>query len=86
MLNNLISELTAKLKEEINQSLISIVLFGSSVKGNSTATSDIDVIVICGSLIKDWRARDNMSLAITEDIESKYSIPIHMTLVNKEEI
>jgi len=26
-----------------------------------------------------------MSLALTEDIESKYSIPIHMTLVGKDE-
>lgn len=85
MLNKLISELTAKLKEEFHQSLISIVLFGSTVKGNSTITSDIDVMVVCDSLIKDWRARDNMSLALTEDIESKYSIPIHMTLVSKDE-
>jgi predicted nucleotidyltransferase len=55
------------------------------VKGNSTITSDIDVMVVCDSLIKDWRARDNMSLALTEDIESKYSMPIHMTLVSKDE-
>lgn len=86
MLKKIISELTAKLKEEFHQSLISIVLFGSTVKGNSTITSDIDVIVVCDSVINDWRARDNMSLALTEDIEIKYSTPIHMTLVSKNEL
>ena|SRR5450759_2772392 len=68
-----------------NCCLLSIVLFGSTVKGDSTITSDIDVMVVCDSLINDWRARDNMSLALTEEIESKYSIPIHMTLVSKDE-
>lgn len=85
MLTSLLSELTSLLKQEFNHNLVSIVLFGSTVKGNSTITSDIDVMVICDSLINDWRARDNMSLALTEDIESKYSIPIHMTLVSKDE-
>lgn len=86
MLNTILSELSDALNQKFKHNLLSIVIFGSTVKGNSTATSDIDVMVICSSLVKDWRARDNMSLAITEDIESKYFIPIHMTLVSKEEI
>jgi len=85
MLKNILSELSAALHQEFRHDLLSIVIFGSTVKGNSTITSDIDVMVVCDSLIKDWRARDNMSLALTEDIESKYSTPIHMTLVSKDE-
>lgn len=82
---NIISELSAALQQKFKHDLLSIVLFGSTVKGDSTITSDIDVMVVCDSLINDWRERDNMSLALTEEIESKYSIPIHMTLVSKDE-
>lgn len=82
---NILSELSDTLHQKFKHDLLSIVMFGSNVKGNSTITSDIDVMVVCDSLIKDWRTRDNMSLALTEDIESKYSIPIHMTLVSKDE-
>lgn len=82
----LITELTAVLQQKFSQSLLSIVLFGSIVKGNFTETSDIDVIVVCENLTGDWRARDKMIFALTEDIELKYSTPIHMNLVSKDEI
>jgi predicted nucleotidyltransferase len=81
----ILSELSDTLYQKFKNDLLSIVIFGSTVKGNSTITSDIDVMVVCDSLIKDWRARDKMTLELTEDIESKYSIPIHMTLVGKDE-
>jgi predicted nucleotidyltransferase len=82
---NILSELSDTLHQKFNHDLRSIVIFGSTVKGNSTITSDIDVMVVCDSLIKDWRVRDKMSLELTEDIEAKYSMPIHMTLVGKDE-
>jgi predicted nucleotidyltransferase len=82
----LISELTSVLKQKFNQDLLAIVLFGSIVKGNFTSTSDIDVLVVCETLIKDWRARDKMTLELTEDIELKYATSIHMNLVTKDEI
>lgn len=81
-MKKLISELTSALKQKFNQDLSSVVLFGSTVKGTSTTTSDIDILVVCESLVKDWRAREEL----TEDIEMKYATPIHMTLVSKEEI
>jgi predicted nucleotidyltransferase len=86
MRTKLISELTSVLKQKFNQDLLAIVLFGSIVKGNFTTTSDIDVLVICETLIKDWRARDKMTLELTEDIEFKYATSIHMALVSKDEI
>ncbi|MDD5472945.1 MAG: nucleotidyltransferase domain-containing protein [Candidatus Methanoperedens sp.] len=82
----LISELTDILKRKFDQRLLSIVLFGSIVKGSFTSTSDIDVLVICETLIKDWRARDKMTLELTEDIELKYATSIHIALVSKDEI
>ena len=81
-----VSELINVLKQKFNENLLSIVLFGSIVKGNFTSTSDIDVLVVCEAPIKDLRARDKMILELTEDIELKYSTPIHMTLVSKDEI
>ncbi len=86
MKNKLISELIDVLKHKFNQDLLSIVLFGSVVKGSSTTTSDIDALVVCETLIKDWRARDKMTLELTEDIELKYATSIHMALVSKDEI
>lgn len=82
----LIPDLKDVLKQRFNQSLLSIVLFGSAVKGSFTSTSDIDVLVVCESLPKDWRARDKIILELTEDIELKYATAIHMTLVGRDEI
>lgn len=86
MKNNIISELEIVLKQKLNNDLLSVILFGSIVKGNFTSTSDIDVLVICEAPPKDWRARDKMVLKLTENIEIKYGTPIHMTLVSKDEI
>lgn len=86
MKNNIISELEIVLKQKLNNDLLSVILFGSFVKGNFTSTSDIDVLVICEAPPKDWRARDKMVLELTEYTEMKYSTPIHMTLVSKDEI
>ncbi len=36
--------------------------------------------------LNDWRARDKIALGLTEDIELKYTTPIHMTLVSRNEI
>jgi hypothetical protein len=83
---NILSELTAILKQKFKQDLLSIVLFGSIVKGSFTSTSDIDVLVVCENPPKDWRARDKMVLELTEDIDLKYATPIHMALVSKDEI
>lgn len=86
MNNNIISELETALKQKLNNDLLSIILFGSFVKGNFTSTSDIDVLVICEAPPKDWRERDKMVLELTENVEIKYGTPIHMTLASKEEI
>jgi predicted nucleotidyltransferase len=82
----LISELTSVLKQKFNQYLLAIVLFGYMVKGSFTSNSDIDVLVVCESPARDWRARDKMTLELTEDIELKSAASIHMNLVSKEEI
>ncbi|MCX9014677.1 MAG: nucleotidyltransferase domain-containing protein [Candidatus Methanoperedens sp.] len=86
MKTEIISELTNILKQKFNQDLLAIVLFGSIVKGNFTPSSDIDVLVVCETLIKDWRVRDKMTLELTEGIELKYTTSIHMALVSKDEI
>ncbi|GFO97306.1 hypothetical protein ig2599ANME_1506 [groundwater metagenome] len=86
MKSELVYELTAVLKKKFKQDILSVVLFGSIVKGTSTATSDIDVLVVSGAPMKDWRARDKLILDLTEDLELKYATPIHMILVNKDEI
>ncbi|MDP2753329.1 MAG: nucleotidyltransferase domain-containing protein [Nitrospirota bacterium] len=86
MKRKFISELTNVLKQKFNHDLLAVVLFGSTVKGTSTTTSDIDVLVVCEAPQKDWRARDKMILELTEEIELKYAAPIHMALVSKDEI
>ena len=86
MKSELIYELSTVLKKKFKQDILSVVLFGSIVKGTSTVTSDIDVLVVNSSPMNDWRARDKLILDLTEDIELKYTTPIHMILVNKNEI
>ncbi len=86
MKTELVYELITVIKKKFKQDLLSVVLFGSKVKGTSTATSDIDVLVVSNSLMNDWRARDKLILDLTEDLKLKYATPIHMILVNKDEI
>jgi len=86
MINKIVPELTDILKQKFSHDLLSVVLFGSFVKGTFTSTSDIDVLIICNNLPKDWRERDRMALELTEDIEIKHTIPIHMVLISKNEI
>ncbi|MCZ7400279.1 MAG: nucleotidyltransferase domain-containing protein [Candidatus Methanoperedens sp.] len=86
MQTKLLSELTRILKHQFNQDLLSIVIFSSIVKGNFTTTSNIDVLVVCETAIKDWRARDKMTLELTEDIELKYATSLHLNLVSRDEI
>ncbi len=62
MKRKFISELTNVLKQQFNHDLLAVVLFGSTVKGTSTTTSDIDVLVVCENPQEDWRARDKMIL------------------------
>ncbi|MDP3106009.1 MAG: nucleotidyltransferase domain-containing protein [Candidatus Methanoperedens sp.] len=62
MKSELVCELTTVLKKKFKQDILSVVLFGSLVKGTSTATSDIDVLVVSNASMKDWRARDKMIL------------------------
>ncbi len=86
MKSELISELTAVLIKKFKHDLLSVVLFGSIVKGTTKATSDIDVLTVSGAPLNDWRARDKLTLDLTKGIELKYATPIHMILVNKDEI
>jgi predicted nucleotidyltransferase len=86
MRTELISELLTVIKKKFKRDLLSVVLYGSIVKRTFKSTSDIDILVICGSPARDWRARDEQILELTEHIELKYVTPIHMILVSKEEI
>lgn len=86
MKTELISELLTVIKKKFKRDFLSVVLYGSIVKGTFKSTSDIDILVICRSPARDWRARDEQILDLTEDIELKYTTPIHMILVNKDEI
>lgn len=86
MKTELISELLTVIKRKFKRDLLSIVLYGSIVKGNFKSTSDIDILVICRSPARDWRAQDEQILELTEHIELKYGTPIHMILVSNEEI
>ncbi len=86
MQTEIVLELANILKQKFNQDLLSVVLFGSIVKGSFTSTSDIDVLVVCNALPKDWGARDQMILDLTGDIELKHATPIHMTLASKDDI
>ncbi|MCX9012378.1 MAG: nucleotidyltransferase domain-containing protein [Candidatus Methanoperedens sp.] len=86
MINKIVPELVSIFKQKFSHDLLSVVLFGSFVKGTFTSTSDIDVLIICNNLPKDWRERDRMALELTEDIEIKHTIPIHMVLISKNEI
>lgn len=86
MKSPLLSELIYVLKQKFNQDLLAVVLFGSIVKGSFTSSSDIDVLVVCEKPVKDWRERDRMILELAENIELKYTTPIHLNLVSKDEV
>ncbi|MBI4983038.1 nucleotidyltransferase domain-containing protein [Candidatus Woesearchaeota archaeon] len=61
---NLVNKFAVQLKKELDQFLVSVVLFGSSVRREGTSKSDIDVLVIT----------DDATFNITEPMVETYRI------------
>lgn len=81
----IISDLKEKCREKFRENLLSLVLFGSIVRGRDTERSDIDVLVIVKELEEDWRARDKISLEI-EELGFIYGKTIHLMLVGEKDL
>jgi len=80
ILNKVLSEL----KKRFGNNLISVVLFGSHAKGLAKEHSDIDLIIICKKLAKDWRERDKLVISL-EKLGFEFGIPIHIELLTAKE-
>jgi predicted nucleotidyltransferase len=48
---------TEVLKEQLGESLVAVVLFGSVARGEATSHSDIDLLVVASGLPESWLAR-----------------------------
>lgn len=70
------------LKEKFGGELISVVLFGSLVKGRSHRFSDIDLLVVVESLPDNWRDRDRIIL----DIDFNCGRHVELVLVSPEDL
>ncbi|ATZ61201.2 MAG: nucleotidyltransferase domain-containing protein [Methanosarcinales archaeon Met12] len=81
----IISDLKKKCQDRFGENLLSLVLFGSIVRGGATEGSDIDGLVIVKGLEKDWRARDKITLEL-EELGFRYEKTIHLTLVGEKDM
>jgi len=79
-----LEEFVEACKEKLGENLISIVLFGSRVKGYARKDSDYDLLIIAKNL-PDIKERLNL-LEEENKIWNKYKIKISSLLLEEEEI
>lgn len=70
-LRNLAEAYAQGLRAELGDDLISVVLFGSVARGEATAYSDVDLLVVARNLPPGRRARVERILAVDQRIEKR---------------
>jgi predicted nucleotidyltransferase len=80
-----IKEFVEACKKKLGENLISIVLFGSRVKGYAREDSDYDLLIIAKNL-PDIKERFNLLEKEESIIWDKYKIKISSLLLEEEEI
>ncbi|MCS7135290.1 MAG: nucleotidyltransferase domain-containing protein [Candidatus Aenigmarchaeota archaeon] len=80
-----LNEFVQACKKKFGKNLVSIVLFGSRVKGYASKYSDYDVLIIVKDL-PDIKERFDLVAKLESKIYSKHKIKISSILVEPEEI
>jgi predicted nucleotidyltransferase len=80
-----LEEFVEACKKKLGENLISIVLFGSRVKGYAGKDSDYDLLIIAKNL-PDIRERFYLFDKEESEIWDKYKIKISLLLLEEEEI
>jgi len=80
-----LEEFVEACKKKLGESLVSIVLFGSRVKGYARKDSDYDLLIIAKNL-PDIKERLNLLEEEESKIWDKYKIKISSLLLEEEEI
>jgi predicted nucleotidyltransferase len=60
-------------------------VFGSYSKGSATGASDVDILIVCGSLPSDCRSRGNIKARLEEDAKLPLYHPFEIHLATEEE-
>jgi predicted nucleotidyltransferase len=81
-----IKEFVEACKEKFKENLVSIVLFGSYVRGNFKETSDVDLLVIFKKLPESVWERDKMMEEILWKILLEKHVRVSPIIVEPEEI
>ena len=85
-INQAIQEFKKRLKEVYKDNLKEVILFGSAARGEFTGESDIDVLVVLGS-IPDREEESNKIFRIQREVEKSYEdkIIISATLTTRDD-
>ena len=62
----LLQELRAALEALYGDRLVHLILYGSQARGEATADSDIDVMVVLSGTVHSWSEIDRMNVAVTD--------------------
>jgi predicted nucleotidyltransferase len=77
-----VSVFVKKIKQLLGLSLLEIRIFGSKVRGDFDAESDIDILLVIRD--EDWHIREDIS-KITADINLEYGCNISSVIYTQEE-
>ena len=83
-ISSLISMALQNIKEKFKANLTSIILFGSVARNEIKEDSDIDLIVICRELPKDWRKMDQAVIEL-EKTGFGFGRTVHIELLTEKE-
>lgn len=80
----LISKVLQNAKDKFKSNLISLILFGSAARGRIMEDSDIDLIVVCKTLPRGWRKRDEIIIGL-EKIGFSFGRSVHIEALTEKE-
>ncbi len=76
----LLTRFQSLLEEQLGENLVSLVLFGSTARGDFREDSDIDLLVVCEDLPSDRWQRWDPILAVEERFRKELSSPDGLSL------
>ncbi len=83
-LQTILTELKTKLAAEYGSRLVNVILFGSQARGDATAESDIDVMIVLKETVNPFAEIDRTG-RLASELSLKYDTSISRTFMSEQD-